>query len=476
MAQSTALATIPIPKPADPAAVEMPRPQAWLSVEATIPHRAVEVVTPEELRHEEQVRSKVELPDEFFKRAPIIEPPLAPGITVDLETLLGFLAAIETILPPDTSYPILSSAKVWTSAGPDDEPELYLEAGSHAVWTMVAISATAPAPRGFSAMMPVRRAKNVLRALRDDYPKVTVGVDEHGVCLGPRSVPFGGAQEDFPSRPVVNEWTARAAMPAAYFREICDRVLLARVDDFCEPALQGVLLDFELVASDGKERVLCTAVATDGKRIHVMRLPQMMIEMRTTRLRAVPPTCTVSAGFFWYMREVIQHEWAAIEFSEDQLAARGQDFMVIARAPADARTSMGELGNWRRFNIEGEGYWLVARAPLEQLVARATIGGTSSLCRIAIDGVRQTLTISSTNDQEAQYSETISARSVGGAPKVNALFDQRFLRDAITASSGGLVRLTFASTLKAQQSYPVVIRGEDEQFKAIIMPVTEGEP
>lgn len=476
MTNPTALAIIETPKRADPTSVEVPRSHAWLTVEATIPHCAVEVVTPEETRHEEQVRSKADLPSDFFKRVPIIEPPLTTGITVDLETLLGFLAAIAAILPPDSNYPILSSAKLWTTAGPDDEPELYLEAGSPSVWTMVAISSTSPAPRGFSAMMPVRRAKNVLCGLRDDYPKVTVGVDEHGICLGPRSVPCGGNPEDFPARPVMNEWTARAAMPAAYFREICDRVLLARTNDFCEPALQGALLDFELLTYDGKERVLCTAVATDGKRIHVMRMPQMMIEMRTSRLRAVPPTCTISAGFFGYMREVIQHEWAAIEFSEDQITARGQDFMVIARAPADARTSMGELANWRRFNIEGDGYWLVARPPLEQLVARAALGGTSSICRIVIDGGNQTLNISSTNDQGDKYSETISARSVEGPPKVDALFDIRFLRDALTAAGSGLVRLTFAPTLKAQRSYPVVIRGEDEQFKAIIMPVTEGEP
>lgn len=438
-----------------------------LHPEDAIPHRPIELVTEEEKRHEEQAKRKAETPDDFFKRAPVVELPLAPGAAVSVETMLGFLDAIEKILPPDTNYPILSSAKIRFQPG---ESRLIVEAGSHSVWTAIAIKATSTTDKGFTAMLPVRRAKNVLKAVRDAGPTVVIGVDEGGVCIGPHAVPFGGLIDDFPAQPVVNEWSARAAVPAFYFQEICDRILLARSNDFQEVTLQGALLDFEFHEIDGVQKPLCSAVATDGNRIHVLRLPQMMVDVKPTRLRALPPTCTISVGFFYYMRAIIQHEWAGLEFGADQVVAKGEDFLVVARAATEGKSSLRELAGWRKFNMEWPGYWLASMPKLEQVLRSASLGGSAEECRFSIDGRTETLTVASTNELGDRFTESLPVRRFDGAPLVDVYIGVQYLRDALSACTGGLARLAFNHDVDKQKTTPLVIRGEDEQFKAIIMP------
>lgn len=453
-----------------------PRPRFYLTSAETIPHRVVEVVTEEELRYEEQLEPKAELPEDFIGKAPRVGPPIAPGFEVNLETLLGFLEAMGQILPSKSSYPMLSSVKVWRPPTEELGPgTLYLEGGSHSVWTLVAIKGEVMVEKGFTAMLPVRRAANVLRALQDDCSKVVLGVDANGICIGPYTVPFAGDIDDFPMRPTPKEWIARAAMPAPYFKEVCDRVLLVRNEDLADAALHGVLFDFEFAELDGRQVPVCTVVASDGRRIHILRLPQMMMDVKQVRLRALPPTCIVSAGFFTYMREVIQHEWAALEFSADQITARGEDFMVIAHAPAESKTS-SLLAGWRRFDREWQGHWLVSKEKLDQVLLYAMLGGTAEICRLQVNAAQQALTVSSENDAGDPYKETIPTRAANGAPVVDAMFNIRYLRDAVAATRGGLVRLSFDRDTRTQGTSPLVVRGEDEQFKAIIMPVTEGDP
>lgn len=453
-----------------------PRPRFYLTSAEAIPHRPVEVVTDEERRYEEQLEPKAELPEDYFYKTSRVDPPIAPGFEVNLETLLGFLEAMGQILPPKSSYPILSSVKIWRPPVEETgDGTLYLEGGSHSVWTLVAIKGHAQVEKGFTAMLPVRRAANVLKVLRDDCPKAVLGVDDHGVCIGPYTVPFGGDIDDFPARPTPRDWIARAAMPAAYFKEVCDRVLLVRSESFSDAALHGVLFDFEFAELDGRQVPTCTVVASDGRRIHILRLPRMMLDVKQVRLRALPPTCTVSAGFFTYLQAVIQHEWAALEFGADQIVARGEDFMVIAHAPAETKTS-SVLAGWRRFDREWDGYWLVSKEKLDQVLLYAMLGGSAETCRLQVNGAQQTLTVSSENDAGDRYKEAVSARTFSGAPVVDAMFNIRYLRDAAVATRGGLVRLAFDRDTKTQEKSPLVVRGEDDQFKAIIMPVTEGEP
>lgn len=449
--------------------VEPVRPphRARLTADQARPFRPIELVSDEERRHDEQTAHKAELPKDFFKKVPVMEPPLVPGATVNLESLLGFLAAMEMILPPESNYPILSSAKITYEPA---TAKLFIEAGSHAVWTVVALQVISGTDKGFTAAMPISRAKNVLLSLRDLAPTIVVGVDDHGVCLGPHTVPFGGMIDDFPDQPEIHDWVARAAMPAFYFKEVVARVLPARSTDFADIALHGTLIDFEFHEIDGAMRPLCTVVATDGSRIHILRLPRMMIEVKPTRMRALPPTCTVSAGFFAYMKEIIQHEWAALELADDQVVARGPDFIVVAKAASEGRSSLDRLASWRKVNVDWGGYWLASSTKLLELVKAARLNGTADECRLQIDRARETLSIMSIGSDGDRYSSAIPVRSFDGAAIVDVKFSIQFLIDAIDACTSGLVRLAFNHDPDVQATAPLVIRGEDEQFKAIVMP------
>jgi DNA polymerase III sliding clamp (beta) subunit (PCNA family) len=445
-----------------------PKPprRTWLDPSQVAPHRAVEVVTEEEKRHTAQVEHHAELPKDFYKRIPIVQPPLVPGAEVNCETLLGFLAALQTILPPETNYPILGSAKIGYDPA---AAKLYLEAGSHAVWTMIALQVVSGTDKGFSAIMPIQRAKNVLMALRDVAPTVVVGVDELGVCLGPHTVPFGGPIDDFPDQPVVIDWVARAAVPVTYFRDIADRVLVARSEDFKETAIQGALIDFEFMDYEGASMPLCTVVATDANRIHILRLPRMMIEVKQTHLRSLPPTCTVAAGFFSFLKEIAQPEWACLELARDQVVAKGPDFVVIAKAATEAKSSLNELVSWRKVNIDYPGYWLAAGVQIVDVVKRAGQGGRAIECKLVIDRGREALTVSSITEAGERFSASVPVRGFDGMP-VEVRLSIMYLLEALGACTGGLVRLAFTADVDAQATSPVVIRGEDEQFKAIIMP------
>jgi hypothetical protein len=435
----------------------LPSKHVHLDLEDAVPRPKVEVVSEQEKRHEEQLRPKAEPPEAFFKNAPIIKEPLAPGVTVPRKTLEGFLAAFEEITQHGTAYPIMANAKVTTSVDPAQK--VFVEAASPNVWAVVAIKTSQEIEAGFSVMLPIGRSKNVLAAI-PEYENITLGVTDEGVCLGPNIVPFGGRVEDFPARPLVREAAARAGMPAFYLKEICERVLCAKSADSAEIGLQGVLLDFEPCEIDGEVRVLCTAVATDGARMHILRLPQMPIESAAPS--ALPPTVTVPGHFFRYLLAIVNREWSAVEIAEEQIHARGEDYLVVAKATMSGKTSMKGLSSWRTVNIEHPGFWIVDRQVLEQIVEAAP----SDDLLLRFDAIRKRVEASS----QGNYRASVTARHHSGAPVADVLVDKALLLDAIVACNTGLIRMSFAYEPAEQRKSPIIIRGEDEQFKALLMP------
>lgn len=431
------------------------------------PRGRAEVVSDEDKRFEQALERKAKSPTDFIKEASRVQPPLSKkGALVSVETFLGFLAALETILPPDATYPLLTSAKVWFD--PSDHPKLFLEGGSHSVWTIVAIDAEARTKKGFTTLLPVRRAKNVLRATSTAQRTLMVGVDHKGICLGSHAVPFGGKLEDFPSQPVMVDPIARAAMPAFYYQDIVERVMPARSKkDFGEAGSQGVLLDFEIHDVDGRPTLVAVAVASDGDRLHILNLPRMVLDPNATK---IPPAILVYAGFFRYMKAIVNHEWAGMEFSSDHLVAKGKDFIVITKVRIERKDKPSNLGNWRKINVGHKGCWMVDTVLLEKAIQ----GVPGKTFQLKLDTMYDRLTVSGEDQDGTRYLEQISARNCDGAPYVAVEMNKKYMLDAIKACATKLVRLGFDHKRKTQPSSPVVVKGEDEQFKAIVMPIAGG--
>lgn len=449
----------------------LPAKYVHLDLENAVPRPKVEVISDEEKRHEEQLKNKAPPPEAFFKDAPPIREPLAPGVVVPCKTLHGFLSAFEEITTNGTVYPIMENAKVTASAG--EEKKVFLEASSPAVWTVVSVKAKNELEAGFSMIMPIGRSKSVLSSLIGEYENITLGVTDDGVCLGPNLVPFGGRVEEFPQRPQLRDADAKAGLPAAYLKEICERVLVAKSSDPNEIGLQGILLDFEPCEIDGAMRILCTAVATDNARMHILRLPQMPIE--SSNPSALPPTITVPGSFFRYLLAVVNREWAAVEIAEEQIHARGEDYLVVAKATMAGKTSMKSISSWRKVNVDHPGFWIVDRQELERIVEIASRTVSNEDLVMRFDAIRKSVEAIATGRDGSSYREAVSARHHSGAPVADILVDGNLLLDAIRACNSGLIRMSFAYELADQRRLPIVIRGEDEQFKALLMPKARQE-
>jgi len=422
------------------------------------PSRSVEVVADEDIRAEEQRAPKTEIPKSFFDTIPKIREPLAVGARVSLETLLGFLEAAERVLPPGNDYPILSSARLRFDNV--DVPRLIVEAGSHSVWTAVVIEAEKTTDDGFQAVMPVRPAKNVLRALRNTQQKVVVGVDEYGVCIGPHTVNFGGTVEDFPCEPVLKPYEARAAIPATYLDDIESRVICARDKDARVAVdLSGILLDF-----DSDQDGVCHVVATDGHRVHVLRLPRVMSEAEKKHLRSTPPSVVVDAGLFRYLRAVVNREWAALELGATQVVAKGDDFVVVAKAEAVSKDHA--LCRWRAVIPTYEGFWMVDAQELLRIL-KATKAKSVDL---QVNGARKVMRVSAKTDQ-GTFEDEVSIRDYGGVQTCSVHMNRQYLIDAVKACESGLLRLEMDDDPKTNSTSAFVVRSDDDMFYAVIMPV-----
>lgn len=436
--------------------------KARITEEDAISYPETEVVSAEEQRHGEQVKSRAKAPETFFKKAPEGVPGF-PGADVASQVLLGFLAAAEQLVPVSESCPILGCVKV-TYRGTD---RLYIEANGSDIWALVAIEATSSGDEGFVAMMPLRHAKNAVNAIRLNYKSVRVGLSEDKLCLGPIMVPYGGKVDDYPAQPTLRDWEARAVLPASYFAEIHGRIIPAQSKDPTESNLHGVLLDYDVCEIDGQMRVLCTAVATDGVRMHMLRLPRMQLD--PTKSGALPPAVVLSEKFFGYLGAVAKGE-TGLELSEEQVIARGADYMAVAKATMRGN-SHRSVESWRKVDVDYQGYWTADPKDLEYISKAALEASDDEEVRLRIDSIEERLELCSWGDEGSKFKDTIPVRRFGGPPAVNVKLNGRFLSDAVFACRSNLIRLGFSEDLETQRTSPVVIRGEDELFKAVVMPI-----
>jgi DNA polymerase III sliding clamp (beta) subunit (PCNA family) len=278
-------------------------------------------------------------------------------------------------------------------------------------------------------------------------------------------MPRGGDVSDFPGRPLLRPWEARAVVPAFYFDEVCGRILTASSKDPTRPSLHGVLLDFTMAPD---RTVTCVAVGSDGCRMHILNLPQMKIQPRG---HVTPPSVVVHEHFFRYLQTVANREWTALEISEHQISARGEDYQAVATATMKGETALRGLENWRSVNVDHRGYWAVDHKELERVLRKIVDSDDlDEKIDLFIDASKDQLVISPYKDRGRQGGEGVSIRRFDGPAMVDVQINANFLLAGAAACKSGLIRLGFAAA-KDQKSAPVTIRGEDDQFKAIVMPL-----
>ena len=273
--------------------VKRPQRKAKINEVDAIPVREVEVVSREEERHHQQIQKKAKKPAKSFVSSAAMTDRQIIGAEVDSEVLFGFLSAAERVVPSDKRNPISIKLSYEHNA-----ERMLIESASTTIWTAAAIKAAPRGDHGFEAMVPARHARNAANVMRDSFKTLSVGMNEGRIWIGQHCIPGGGHPRDFPPRPLIREWEARAVVPAFYFQEICARILTASSRDPTKPGLHGVLLDF-LFTSD--RSLSCTAVGSDGSRMHILELPQMKIQPRGN---ATPPSVMVDEQFFRYLRSV----------------------------------------------------------------------------------------------------------------------------------------------------------------------------
>lgn len=435
------------------------RHHARINLDSATPRRATEVVSDGEERARDGFEHRARTPRATFATSPYLSEALVPGAEVRTETLIGFLAAIEEMSRPSEA----SAGETKVTFRPGDAPKLYLEAHNHNVWAVSVVEAKGKTDQLFSVIVPVRRTINVLKSISDRYENIVVGVGHDGLCLGPNVVPVAASLDDFPPEPVIQEPEVLAAIPDFYFKEIRDRVIPARSHNQATPALHGVLLSFELVEFGDEQRPVAHAVCSDGFRIHVLKMPQIMLDNHEVST----PSVVLPEGFFRYVHAVANRRWVGIEFGESQVMARGHDFAVVARATMAGSSSNHRLSRWHQSDVDYDGYWVVDADELRRVISAAHDGESFLSIRLETSPMERDAIYATAVFADGTVAKDVLPGKNQGAPdwfsvKLNA----GFLLDAVEATHSGLIRLGWQS-----EDSPVVVKGEGEQFKALLMPI-----
>ena len=99
----------------------------------------------------------------------------------------------------------------------------------------------------------------------------------------------------------------------------------------------------------------------------------------------------------------------------------------------------------------------------------AVTAGEEPDVMLQMDGLRERLRVI-TAGHRSRYQQEVEAQCFNGPPIVNVTLDQEHLAEAISCCGSGLIRIEIAHRDADQAIMPVVIRGEDEQFKAVLQP------
>lgn len=420
---------------------EMPAPD--VTIDEPDPRPSVEQISSQELRLMDEAKDAPR-PAKVLETAPMLKPSLVVPVQVNGEMFRDFLDALASVAHEDAAIPILRNVRVTYGDG-----ELLLEANDTRLWALAKLKAIGGRD-GFECVLPLKRARNVVRRILASYSTVSIGVDLESIHLGNYSFPHGGAVRDFPQRQPPAPEELRAVMPAHYVDAILGRVAPVVGDDSREQ-LSGVHIDFN--DDDG------VAVATDGHRLHLLHLAELRVEAKESYKPR--PALTLAPDVFRFLQAVIDREWVGLNVSEKMLTVGGEDYGIVAQPVP------GEFPAWRQTVPKHATCWVLDRAALLQLLDDA-MPLKASYVRLVVDDLAGKLTLTARGDNDESYERSVTAHRKDGLPSVRIGVNPAYLRDAVRSAEGGLVRLGFANDDTALS--PITVRGTDDDFLAVVMP------
>ena len=406
---------------------------------------SVEVIDKGEQRVEEERGSKAPPPDpkRVITNATVTKPSIVTPIEVQSHVLSDFLGALARVAPVGDGAAGAARISFQSSTS-----RLVVEVTDRSIWAMAAIKAYG-GKTNWACLTPIRRTQNILKRLVDQYAMVDLGMSPDQVHIGPYSIPFGGLINEFPPRPELKIDELRFAMPALYVSQIRERVLPAVSKDATRGHLQGVHIDFRSQM----------AVATDGHRMHMQHLPELHVELREA-LRAPAPV-TIPPKAFEYLDLVVNREWVTGHVHPELLMVAGEDFGLLA-VPVE-----GKYPPYESILRNESGYWLVDKQALLNIIGDVRAIKSLSAIKLSVDNIDERITVAGELADGSSVRRTVSARQSGGPASMTIGVNPEYLRDAITAVPGGLVRIDLPP---AGTDSSIIIHGEDNSFTAVVMP------
>ena len=448
--KSTALARVakvaPTKETKSGRAIRLPSQMPTIDAEEAVCRPSQELIDDTELRLKEEAKNAPP-PKKVLESAPMNKRTVVVPVEVPTEAIQGFLAALYKISSENEAMPILKNARVTCAPG-----KVTLEATDLGLWAIASVKAFG-GKQTFEFVLPLERALNICKRLSANYNMVPIGIDKENIHFGNYSFPSGGSIQDYPKRFNLCAEEVKVAMPASYLESIMRRVEPAMGDDIIQsPQLMGIHLDF-------RDNV---AVATDGHRMHLLKLPQIHVEA-SNHLKS-PPRVTIPSGFFSYLIAVVNRDWVGISVSEKMLVVAGEDYGMLAK------TNDRPFPPWKSILTSYDGFWVLDKKMLLETLKDAQPLQSVEAIKIASDNISEGLIITAQGEDGEVFTKKIGAKRQGNAPLVKLGVNPDYLRDAVTATAGGLVRLGFSS--ESSEVSRIEVRGEDDDFIGIIMPCT----
>lgn len=416
------------------------------------------------------------------------QPPLTKGALVNIDEFEAALKSILPLIPTAPCYPALESVKI--SYAPSESPKLMVEGGGMSHWAAIALDVEARSSMPFTTLLPLQRAVNLLAAVSKLEVKIMVGVDDEGVCLGSHAIPFQAEVSQFPKEPPIfnlegaeedafEEEVSRVAFSGSCWEEISRRVLPACPDGVtpCSKAKPTVLLEFEMEVIDGEPIPVAIAVASDGPRMHILRMTRVFID---DALERMPSRVHLTSRFIEFV-EGAGIDWIFLKILRSSLTtswitavgeskSRGKKFALASPAEfEDEREEPSALSKWRRYATLSHRMICVGRVDLEQALGEC-FGEDVTL---SVDAMTRRVHVVSEDGAGSSFSRILEAQVVHHGAHGTVDLRTDFARDAVASCPGHLVRIGISSTAGKDPS-PVVFEGDDGMFRAVVMSLARG--